>query len=203
MDWSLFHTINTFADRTGWAHGPLRSYAKYGIVIFGVFLIIGGLISLRRGPKAVARAVWAAAAPLLAVVLNQPIANVVDRARPYAAHPHVTVLIARGADPSFMSDHSVAAGAAVAGLCFVTWRLGLLAALFGLLMAFARVYVGAHYPGDVVAGLIFGAFIAVAGIPLVDRFLAPLVARLLETSLGRRLTGIVPNAPATLDRPVP
>jgi undecaprenyl-diphosphatase len=187
MDWSLFHRINTFADRTGWAHGPMRAYAKYGIVIFGVLLIVAGLVSLRAGPKALARTVWAAIAPLVALILNQPIANAVDRARPYAAHPHVSVLISRSADPSFMSDHSVAAGAVVAGLCFVSLRIGLIAALFGLLMAFARVYAGAHYPGDVVAGLLFGAIVAAAGIPLVDRFLTPAVTRLLGTSLGRRL----------------
>jgi undecaprenyl-diphosphatase len=33
--------------------------------------------------------------------------------------------------------------------------------IFGLLLCFARVYVGAHYPGDVVAGLLLGALVVV------------------------------------------
>ena len=39
------------------------------------------------------------------------------------------------------------AAAVAAGLLLVNRRLGLLAGLASLLMAFARVYIGAHYPG--------------------------------------------------------
>ncbi|MDP9333220.1 MAG: phosphatase PAP2 family protein [Actinomycetota bacterium] len=187
MDWSLFHSVNDFAQRTGWAHGFMRSYAKYGVSIFAVLLVIAGLMSLRRGAQALARTGWAAGAALVALVLNQPIANAVDRARPYVSHPHVHLVISRSADPSFMSDHSVVAGAVAAGLCFVSWRLGLVAAVAAVFMAFARVYVGAHYPGDVLAGLAFGALIATAGVTLADRLLAPIVQRALDTPIGRRI----------------
>jgi undecaprenyl-diphosphatase len=130
--------------------------------------------------------VWAAGGALVALVVNQPIANAVDRARPYVAHPNVHVLISKGTDPSFMSDHSLIAGAVAAGLCFVTIRLGIVAVVAALLMAFARVYVGAHYPGDVLAGLAFGAVIAAIGVPLADRLLAPIIERISTTPIARR-----------------
>lgn len=196
MDWSLFHDINSLARHTGWAHGAMRSYAKYGIALFALALLVGALIGLRRwSPRSLARTMWTGAASLLALALNQPIADAVDRARPYASHPNVLVLISRSADPSFMSDHSVAAGAIAVGLCFVSWRLGLVTIVIAAVMAFARVYVGAHYVGDVVAGLMFGGAIAAAGVPIVDRLLAPVFARLLATPLGERLAdSIAPHA---------
>jgi membrane-associated phospholipid phosphatase len=54
------------------------------------------------------------------------------------------------------------------------------------------VYVGAHCPGNVFAGLVFGAPIAIAGLYFADRVLAPFIGRILAAPIGRRFatTGI-------------
>jgi undecaprenyl-diphosphatase len=43
------------------------------------------------------------------------------------------------------------------GLCFVSWRVGLVAMLYvPLVICFPRIYLGLHYPRDVLAGLLLG-----------------------------------------------
>jgi undecaprenyl-diphosphatase len=75
------------------------------------------------------------------------------------------------------------AGSVAAGLFLVSRRLGVVTLVAALLMAFARVYVGAHWPGDVVAGLLVGALVAVVGFKLVERPAVAVVAFLVRTPL--------------------
>lgn len=48
-------------------------------------------------------------------------------------------------------------------------RLGVVALPVAALGAFSRVFVGVHYPHDVIAGVLFGALVAVVATPLLAR----------------------------------
>ena len=155
--------VSLFARATGWLHTPLLDYARYGVVLFGA-LLLGGLVIARHAPaRTLAQAGWAGVAVLLALGVNQPIGRLFGEARPYTTHPQLLVLASRTTDFSFPSDHAVMAGAAATGLLLVSRRLGLFAVGAALLLAFARVYIAAHYPWDVLVGLIFGAAVALLG----------------------------------------
>ena len=151
-------------DRTGWAHGLFKANAGYGIVVFAVLLVVAYLDS-RHGADvtAVAGSVWATLAALVALGVGQLIGGVVDRARPYEAMSNVHVLVDKTTDFSFPSGFATVAGAVTVGLMFANRRWGIVAVVLSVLMAFTRVYVGAHYPGDVVAGLALGGLVAAAG----------------------------------------
>lgn len=174
MDNELFRTINRFADRTGWAHGAFKANAGYGIVVFAVLLVIAYFDGRRHADlTAVAGTVWAALAALVALAVGQIIGGAVERARPYEAMTNVHILVDKTNDFSFPSDHATVAGAVAVGLLFANRRWGLVAAALAALMAFTRVYVGAHYPGDVLAGLALGGLVAAVGwyttVPILRR----------------------------------
>ena len=182
MDNSLFRWINRLANRTGWAHGFFTAYAKYRIVLFAVLLVAAYLDGRQHDDlRAVAGSVWAAGAALVALGIGQLIGGAIDRARPYEAMTGVHLLVDKTTDFSFPSDHATAAGAVAVGLLITTRRWGIVATVLAIVMAFTRVYVGAHYPGDVIAGLALGGAIAAAGIVPVVPPLTRIAERLSRT----------------------
>ncbi|MCU1397312.1 MAG: UDP-diphosphatase [Acidimicrobiales bacterium] len=190
MDGSTFRWINRLADRTGWAQPLFKANAAYGIVAFAVLLLAGYITGRQRAElTVVAASVWAAIAAMVALGIGQIIGSAVGRARPYEAMTNVHLLVDKTTDFSFPSDHATVAGAVAVGLIFANRRLGIAASVLAALMAFTRVYVGAHYPADVLAGLLLGGLVATAGwfviVPILTRIgrwlcttpLRPLVTR--------------------------
>ena len=196
----VFGRMNELARDTGWLHGPMLAYASYGVVLFAGLLVAGWWLARDRGPRAMAAALWTGVGTLLAVALNQPVVNGVQEARPYTDHPGILVLAHRSADFSFPSDHSVMAGAIAAGLWLVSRRLGIVATVAALVMGFARVYIAAHYPHDVLAGLALGAAFVLVGWLLLSGPMTWLVESLARTPLRPLLVAGPRTVPAV---PVP
>jgi len=63
-------------------------------------------------------------------------------------------------DPSFPSNIAAIGFAAATGIWFVNRKLAAFICFLSILWSFARVYCGAHYPLDIVAGAAIGIFIA-------------------------------------------
>lgn len=183
LDNRIFHAINEFARDTPWLHPIVSGYANYGTAVFAVLMLAGWWIARRESdPAAMVAAQWAPLGVLLALGINQPIADGVGEVRPCNAL-HDIVVLHCNTDAGFPSDHAVMAGAATVGLWLVDRRLGALAAVAAVVMGFARVYVGAHYPQDVLAGFVLGAAVSLAGYLL----LRPVLRRLLSVLDGTPL----------------
>jgi undecaprenyl-diphosphatase len=193
MDYSLYKIINGLSGGS-FADGLFKLLANDlpGVLVGLVALAFLIPWSQRRGERR-SGAVLATASAGLALLINQPIAHLVDRARPYVAHPHAGhLLISRSPDPSFPSDHATGAFALAFGIWLYDRTLGTVLLVIAAVLAFARVYVGAHYPGDVVGGALIGMAVATA------LFLVPLTRRVIESvaaRCGRIWDGILSRLP--------
>lgn len=187
IDTSIYLEINGFARSTPWLQGVVSAYAWWGGLSALALLLLVGWWRARRclhPPGAVATAALTGLAAVLALEVNQElISPIFSRIRPCNAIHHALVLLHCGHDFSMPSDHSVIAGAFAAGLFLLDRKLGALAAVLALLVAFGRVYAGVHYPTDVVAGLLTGAVIAVLVVVTLHGITASLAARLAQTAL--------------------
>jgi undecaprenyl-diphosphatase len=130
---------------------------KGGAAWFGLI----GLTALlnRRSGWAAARQ---AALPLAVStgIVEFPIKAFFRRRRPFIAVIQAVVIGKKPGTWSFPSGHSAAAfgGAWLLGRCFprLRWLFFIVAAL----VAFSRIYLGDHYPGDVVSGSVAGVALA-------------------------------------------
>lgn len=182
-DTSLFLHINQFAQETAWLHGALTLFASYGILLFAALLAAGWLMARRAGFASMAALAWAGLGTLVAVAVNQPLVQFFHESRPYTNLGEILVLAQPTTDYGFPSDHATMAGAVTAGLLLVDPLLGAISLVLALVMAFSRVYIAAHYPYDVLAGLAVGTAVVLLGHLVVHKRLTQLVATVAGTRL--------------------
>jgi len=98
-----------------------------------------------------------------AVLLSQGatvlLKNVIHRQRPYLAYPNTITGKMNSTDSSFPSGHSSAAFAAATSLslAFPKWYVIAPSFAYAGAVGYSRLYLGEHYPSDVLAGAVIGA----------------------------------------------
>lgn len=134
---------------------------------FGIFWILLTIVLLI--PKKTRKAGLASALALIigTLITNVAIKNVVARIRPYEVIQELELMIEKQKDFSFLSGHTCASFASAFAIyrCKEVfpkkWRIA--AMVLATLIALSRLYVGVHYPTDVLGGLIVGLFSGWAG----------------------------------------
>jgi len=94
-----------------------------------------------------------------AVIGNLILKPIFNRTRPFLADPTLTILIKAPTSVSFPSGHTTSSFASAVSFCLDPSQkrgLKILAIVAACLIAFSRLYVGVHYPTDVLGGIIIG-----------------------------------------------
>lgn len=207
IDWTVFHFLN------GSLHGhPLIGDEIEDFVIYwAVPLFVVATLSLwlldRPGPwyrwKVVCLSGLASAG--LGLLGAQLISHLWMRERPFMAHPAQTLLLASPShEPSFPSDHAVAAFAIAFSVALIGGRrMGAFFLAAASMVAITRVFVGLHYPGNIAGGALIGLVAALvvffAGgnrwspiVAVLSRLTDPLVVpawRAIDTAKAKRRLG--------------
>jgi membrane-associated phospholipid phosphatase len=197
IDGSVFTAITNFARATPWLNTPLAMWTDAGLCVFAILMLAGFLRARRRSDLAMAWALMAPVSVAVAFVIAELIKKVVAEPRPCRALPHDFYVTACGApnDYALPSGHATVAVATVGALVLLDRGLAAIATLFAVLEGFTRVYVGAHYPHDVLVSAALALPIAYLSSVLFGRVAAPLIARLRTGTLRAVLTADARPAP--------
>ena len=103
-----------------------------------------------------------------AVVCNLLLKPLVDRTRPYDLLGY-DILISPVGDASFPSGHTSASFAAATAIYAINKKWGMAAYIFAAVMGFSRLYLGVHFPTDVLAGTAIGVVMAKVVLALMQK----------------------------------
>ncbi|WP_328537405.1 phosphatase PAP2 family protein [Streptomyces sp. NBC_00344] len=184
----LYRNIVEFAHSTpSWVQHLMELWTEAGLLLFALLFVVVWWRGRRAPSQTMALALIAPLATAVAYVISELLKSVIHEERPCrAVSGAMSPLIdcPPHGDWSFPSNHSIIAAAAAVGLSIAVMRLVWLTVPVALLMAFSRVFVGVHYPHDVIVGLILGALIALLVIEVLTRPVRRLVEAMRRSDIG-------------------
>ncbi|WP_283138940.1 phosphatase PAP2 family protein [Rhizohabitans arisaemae] len=216
VDWYL--DVVTFASLTPkWLQSFTAFFTSGAVVLLAVIMIVGWWLARRKDAHQVALSLLAPVGAGAAYLVSETIKTFLATNRPCRTFRSIVTVAECPPmeDWTFPSNHATVAGAAAMGIFFF-WRAMSVPAFFiAVSTAFSRVFIGVHYPHDVIVGFLIGCVVVSAVIlmfevratRLVERLRpVPLLAPLLSAGGGggkrRRGGSLEPSAQSqNTDRP--
>lgn len=151
MRWEPLTPVMRFFTLVGTA-GAVWGFIAAVAFVLGGFYLPGLLVP------------WAAVAG--SWILAEASKYLFNRARPHASDMGIAPLVKTPSSSSFPSGHSATAAAGAVSLSAAYPVLAPAFAAVGLITMFSRIYLGVHYPSDVLAGGAIGVVCAGLLLPL-------------------------------------
>ncbi len=197
MDWRVYKAIYDVSLHDRWVGSLFHGIEQASIPFMVVVTVALWLLARPGGSrkwKIAATAGLASAAVALAI--NRVISHLIwHRDRPYQTHA-IAHPWSSSTDASFPSDHASASFGIAFAVLLIDPVAGAVFLVFAAIIAIGRLFIGAHYPGDVGAGFLVGLVSALVVVKLlrplvallvrlVERVTDPILARLWRVSSSR------------------
>lgn len=151
IDYEIFQWISSNVYKYPLLDKMMIFFAEYAQYILIVTLFVLWITN-KENRVTVFQSLFACS---LAFTINQVIELFFYRDRPFVSH-HINQLVDHAVNSSFPSDHATAALVITVTIWLCSKGKSFMWIIFGMCIAFSRIWVGVHYPFDVLAGVILG-----------------------------------------------
>jgi undecaprenyl-diphosphatase len=182
VDWRSYKAIYDVSLHHHWIGTLFSDIEKVSIPLMVVITAVLWFFSRPGGDrkwKLTCGSAFASAALAYAVAFT--IHHAWSRPRPYETH-HISHPWSSTTDASFPSDHSSVSYAIAFAVVAFDPIAGAIFIVVATIIAVGRLFIGAHYPSDVLVGLVVGLIAAGVVVRLLPRFVSWVVARVERIS---------------------
>ena len=171
MNESIFRFINNFAGQWPWLDAMALFCAEYLMYVLLLVVVAYTISNYWRWRDLAIVAIGSALVARL--VVAQSIKILYDHPRPYWVLENVNLFLAKETESSFPSGHVIFVFALAAGVYLYNKNAGRWFLSAAMLVGVARVFVGVHWPYDIIAGAVLGVSTAYVCNWLYQKFFNP------------------------------
>jgi undecaprenyl-diphosphatase len=176
VDWRIYKAIYGISLHHHWVGTLFSDVEKASIP---VMVAITAALWFFSRPDGHRKWKLASGSGFAAAALGYAVAFVIHqiwaRPRPYVTH-HISHPWSVATDPSFPSDHTTVSFAIAFAVLAFDAAAGVIFLVIAAIIAVGRLFIGAHYPSDVLAGFVVGLVVAGIVVRLLPRFVAWVVS---------------------------
>jgi undecaprenyl-diphosphatase len=156
MNYKLFQDINEAAGHHPLLDGVMVFVTQNALIIYAAILLIMWFFGKDKYKNTV---IFATITGVIGLLINFVIGHIYFEPRPFVSHK-VNLLTSHASDASFPSDHGTGAFSLSLAVLYRHRKLGVGMVLFAILTGISRVYVGHHYPFDILGSIVVSAVVS-------------------------------------------
>lgn len=146
---NLFRMINDIGKQQTYLNPALVFIAEYMVFILAFAVIIFWFTRINKNRIMV---ICGTITFVFAEIIGKVAGKIHSNNQPFAELSNVNKLIEKAVDNSFPSDHTILFFSFCVTFCLFSKKWGYIWVVLAFLVGISRVWVGVHYPADVIVG---------------------------------------------------